>query len=452
MNPATGQPLESFPATPPGEVDAILDAAQKAQEAWGRTDFPHRAQRMGRAAALLREGAREFGTLITREMGKPLESAISEVEKCARVCEYYAAHAEAQLAPEPVETPDEEARTYVAFQPLGVILAIMPWNFPFWQAFRFLSPALMAGNGVLLKHAANVPGCALAIQEVFHRAGFPPDLLRAVLVDHDEVERIIAHPAIRAVTLTGSGRAGRTVASQAGKALKKTVLELGGSDPYLILEDAELDPAVEACVRSRLTNSGQSCIAAKRFIVVEAVADAFQAKLVERMSSARMGDPMEEGVDVGPQAREDLRDELHRQVRASVEAGARSLLGGEVPEGPGFFYPPTVLADVRPGMPAFDEELFGPVAAVIRAKDETEAVRLANRSIFGLGAAVFTRDRERGERIAREELDAGACFVNDFVRSDPRLPFGGVKESGYGRELSAFGIREFVNVKTVWVE
>jgi succinate-semialdehyde dehydrogenase / glutarate-semialdehyde dehydrogenase len=452
VNPATGQELEGFPVTPPEQVEAILDAARRAQEAWRRTDFLHRARRMERAAALLREGAEDFGALITREMGKPLAAAISEVEKCARVCDYYATHAEAQLAPEPVETPDTEARTYVAFQPLGVVLAIMPWNFPFWQAFRFLSPALMAGNGAILKHAANVPGCARAIEGVFHGAGFPPDLLRAVLVDHREVERIIAHPVIRAVTLTGSGRAGREVAAQAGRALKKTVLELGGSDPYLVLEDADLESAVEACVTSRLTNSGQSCIAAKRFIVVDAVADAFQSRLVDRMAAARMGDPMEAGMEVGPQAREDLREELHRQVQESVDAGARCLLGGEIPEGPGFFYPPTVLADVRPGMPAFDEELFGPVAAVIRTGDEAEAIRLANHSDFGLGAAVFTRDRERGERIAREELEAGACFVNDFVRSDPRLPFGGVKESGYGRELSSFGIREFVNVKTVWVE
>jgi succinate-semialdehyde dehydrogenase/glutarate-semialdehyde dehydrogenase len=374
------------------------------------------------------------------------------VEKCAWVCEYYAEQAEAQLAPVPVDTPDTEAKTYWTHEPLGVVLAVMPWNFPFWQVFRFAAPNLMAGNAGLLKHASNVPGCALAIEDVFRDAGFPDGLFRTLLIDHELSERLLEQPLLRAVTLTGSVRAGKAVAAKAGSLVKKTVLELGGSDAYVILEDADLERAVETCVTSRLINSGQSCIAAKRFVVVEAVREHFEERMVGRMRAARMGEPSDPMTDVGPQARADLRDELHRQVRDSVDAGARCLLGGTVPEGPGAFYPPTVLTDVRPGMPAYDEELFGPVAAIIAADDEADAIRIANDSVFGLGAAVFTEDRERGERIAREELQAGACFVNAFVRSDPRLPFGGIKESGYGRELAPLGIREFVNAKTVWVE
>ncbi len=452
INPATGDTLWEHPEMDEAEVKTILGDAHEAQRAWRTTDFAHRAERMRQAAAILRERAEEFAVLMTREMGKPIGEARGEVEKCAWVCEYYAEHAEGQLAPEPVATPDAEATTYVAYRPIGVVLAIMPWNFPFWQVFRFAAPTLMAGNAGILKHAPNVPRCALAIEEVFHQAGFPAALFRSVLVDLDQTSAIIEHPLVRAVTLTGSVRAGRAVASQAGAQIKKTVLELGGSDAYLILEDADLDRAVATCVKSRMLNGGQSCIAAKRFLVVEPLVDEFRDRMVEQMRQVVMGDPMDERTTLGPQARMDLRDELHEQVRKSVEAGATLLLGGEPPEGPGAFYPATVLADVRPGMPAWDEELFGPVASIIGVADEAEAIRVANDSVFGLGAAVFTGDRERGERVARDELDAGACFVNGMVRSDPRLPFGGVKESGYGRELSAHGIREFVNIKTVWVE
>jgi succinate-semialdehyde dehydrogenase/glutarate-semialdehyde dehydrogenase len=327
----------------------------------------------------------------------------------------------------------------------------MPWNFPLWQVFRFAAPALMAGNAGLLKHASNVSGCALAIEEVLHAAGVPREAFRTLLVGSSRVAGLVEAPEVVAVTLTGSAPAGRAVAAKAGACLKKAVLELGGSDPYVVLEDADLESAAEACAASRLINGGQSCIAAKRFVVVQPVLARFTELLVERVRTRRMGDPLEEGVDVGPQARVDLRDELHRQVESRVARGARLLLGGRLPDGPGAYYPPSVLAGVEPGMPAFDEELFGPVAAVVAARDERDAIRLANRTVFGLGAAVFTRDRERGERIARRELQAGSCFVNAFVKSDPRLPFGGIRESGYGRELGPFGIREFVNVKTVYV-
>ncbi len=452
MNPATGETLKDYPEMDRGEVDEILQAAHQAQRRWRTTDFDHRADLMRRAAGVLRDRSEEFARLMTREMGKPLGEARGEVEKCAWVCEYYADNAETQLAPEPVETPDTGARTYVAFQPIGLVLAIMPWNFPFWQVFRFAAPNLMAGNGGILKHAPNVPGCALAIEDVFHEAGFPRELFRSVIVDLDTTSAIIEDERIRGVTLTGSVGAGKAVAAQAGGLVKKTVLELGGSDPYIILEDADLDAAVETCVTSRMLNSGQSCIAAKRFLVVESLREEFERRMARKMSGAVMGDPMDEDTTLGPQARFDLRDQLHRQVQESVEAGARLVIGGELPEGPGAFYPPTVLADVAPGMPAYHEELFGPVASIIEVADEAEAIRIANDTVFGLGAAVFTADRERGERLALQELDAGACFVNGFVRSDPRLPFGGVKESGYGRELSPFGIREFVNVKTLWVE
>jgi succinate-semialdehyde dehydrogenase/glutarate-semialdehyde dehydrogenase len=384
------------------------------------------------------------------EMGKPLSQGRAEVEKCAWVCEFYAENAERFLSDE-VATSDATT-SFVAFKPLGVVLAVMPWNFPFWQVFRFAAPALMAGNAGILKHSSNVMGCALAIEDVFRTAGFPDDLFRTLVIGSARVRQVIEAPQVRAVTLTGSGPAGKAVAAAAGAVLKKSVLELGGSDPYVVLEDADLESTAQICVDSRLINSGQSCIAAKRFIVAEPVRDRFEELYVEMMRAKRMGDPFDEQVDVGPQARRDLRDELHDQVVASIERGARPLLGAAVPPGPGAFYPPTVLTDVGPGMPAYDDELFGPVAAIIGAADEADAIKIANDSVFGLGAAVFTRDAARGERIARDELEAGACFVNGLVKSDPRLPFGGIKESGYGRELAAFGIREFVNIKTVWVK
>jgi succinate-semialdehyde dehydrogenase/glutarate-semialdehyde dehydrogenase len=449
VNPATGELIREYEETSPAGVASALAASARAFESWHRTSFGERAAILRRAASLLRERRDELARLMAVEMGKPVAQGRGEADKCASVCEHYAAHAERLLAPEPART--EAAKSYVAYEPIGPVLAVMPWNFPFWQVFRFAAPALMAGNTGLLKHASNVSGCALAIEEVLHAAGVPRDAFRTLLVGSPAVDAIVAAPEVAAVTLTGSTPAGRAVARRAGECLKKSVLELGGSDAYLVLHDADLETAAETCAASRLINGGQSCIAAKRFVVVEPVLALFQERLVERMRARRVGDPLDPATDVGPQARRELRDLLQRQVDASVAKGALALLGGRAPEGPGAFYPPSVLADVRPGMPAFDEETFGPVAAVVPAKNEKDAIRLANLSSFGLGAAVFTRDRERGERIARHELAAGSCFVNAYVRSDPRLPFGGIKESGYGRELGASGIREFVNVKTVWV-
>jgi succinate-semialdehyde dehydrogenase/glutarate-semialdehyde dehydrogenase len=449
VDPATGKILRTVEETPADELDAIIERAHRAFVEWRGVAFAERSRLMRGAAAILKERVGEYARLMAEEMGKPVREGRSEAEKCAWVCEYYAANAERFLAPEPAETDARES--FVVFPPLGVVLAVMPWNFPFWQVFRFAAPGLMAGNAALLKHASNVPGCAVAIEEIFREAGFPEALFRALLVGSERVEALIEHTLVRAATLTGSGPAGRAVAGAAGRNLKKTVLELGGSDPYIILEDAALEEAVETCVKSRLINSGQSCIAAKRFIVVEPVREAFERGFVEAMRSVVIGDPMDEATQVGPQARVDLRDDLHRQVEETVALGARCLLGGEVPDRDGAWYPPTVLTDVKPRSPGYEEELFGPVASIIPVADETEAIQVANDTSFGLGAAVFTRDVERGRRIAAEELEAGACFVNAQVRSDPRLPFGGIKESGYGRELSAFGIREFVNIKSVWI-
>jgi succinate-semialdehyde dehydrogenase/glutarate-semialdehyde dehydrogenase len=449
INPSSGSLIREYAEATPDEVASALAAAARAFEGWRRTTFAQRASVLRRAGALLRERREALARLMALEMGKPVAQGRAEADKCAWVCEHYAEHAERLLAPE--AAPTDASRSYVAFEPLGPVLAVMPWNFPLWQVFRFAAPALMAGNVGLLKHASNVSGCALAIEEILHGAGVPRDAFRTLLVGSARVAALVQAPEVVAVTLTGSTPAGRAVAATAGACLKKSVLELGGSDPYVVLEDADLERTAETCATSRLLNGGQSCIAAKRFVVVEGVLQGFQELLVERIRARRMGDPFDEGVDVGPQARGDLRDELHRQVEASVARGARVLLGCRVPEGPGAFYPPSVLAGVEPGMPAFEEELFGPVAAIVAAKDEKDAIRLANHTVFGLGAAVFTRDLERGERIARHELQAGSCFVNAFVRSDPRLPFGGIRESGYGRELGAFGIREFVNVKTVYV-
>jgi succinate-semialdehyde dehydrogenase / glutarate-semialdehyde dehydrogenase len=449
VNPATGETIREYPETTPAALHSILLESACAFAGWRRTAFPERAAKMRAAADLLDARKDELALLMAHEMGKPLAQGRSEAEKCAWVCRYYADHAQALLADREAKT--DASRSFVAFEPLGPVLAVMPWNFPLWQVFRFAAPALMAGNAGLLKHAANVSGAALAIEAIFKDAGFPPPLFRALLIPSDQVASVIESREVKAVTLTGSTPAGQSVASRAGAVLKKTVLELGGSDPYVVLEDADLDAAAEACAASRLINSGQSCIAAKRFIVVQDVLRAFEERFVERMRARKMGDPLADGTDLGPLARVDLRDSLHEQVERSVAAGARVLLGGAVPDGPGAYYPATVLSDVRKGMAAHDEETFGPVAAVIAAKDEADAVRIANDSPFGLGAAVFTRDPARGERVARE-FEAGSCFVNALVRSDPRLPFGGVKESGYGRELADFGIHEFVNIKTVYIK
>ena len=448
-NPATGETVRRYEGHTEDEARRWIDEAHEAHRDWRATSFVHRAKVLRSAAEVLRSRAESYAELMATEMGKPIRGGRSEIEKCAWVCEFYAENAERFLAPRPIETDAE--RSYVARRPLGVILAVMPWNFPFWQVFRFLAPALMAGNAGVLKHASNVPGCALAIEDVVRESGAPNGLFRTLLVGSASVEMILEHRRIAAATLTGSTPAGRAVAKKAGEQLKKTVLELGGSDPYLILDDADLDEAAETCAKSRLINSGQSCVAAKRFVVVDSVHDDFVERFKTRLAARVMGDPMDDQTDLGPLARADLRDELHAQVRKSVDAGARLLLGGEPTEGPGAFYPPTLLVQVAPGMPAYDDELFGPVAAVIRVKDEAAAVEVANDSPFGLGAAVFTADRERGRRIAETELESGCCFVNSLVKSDPRLPFGGIKDSGYGRELSDLGIREFVNQKTVFV-
>src|SRR5213596_3136404 len=448
VNPATGDVVETYEETSPKEIERILAGAQAAFAEWRNTPFTARARSMRNAAEMLKKRRTDFARLMTLEMGKPIVQAEAEVDKCAWTCEFFAEHAEGFLAEQPRET--DASRSYVRFDPLGPVLAVMPWNFPFWQVFRFAAPALMAGNAAVLKHASNVPGCALAIESVFRDAGFPRGLFATVLVGSDAVAGLIADPRIVAVTLTGSDRAGSQVAEQAGRALKKTVLELGGSDPFIVLADANLDEAARTAAEARLLNSGQSCIAAKRFIVVEPVFDRFLERFVAAVAARRLGDPLAAGTDVGPQARADLRANLQRQVEESVRRGAKLVLGGRVPEGPGFFYPPSVLTAVENGMPAFDEEVFGPVAAVIRAQDDADAVRVANASPYGLGAAVWTEDRERGERLAAE-LEVGSVFVNGLVKSDPRLPFGGVKRSGYGRELSEFGLREFVNVKSVWV-
>jgi succinate-semialdehyde dehydrogenase / glutarate-semialdehyde dehydrogenase len=449
INPATGEVVATYEEMTLQVVAGIVNSAHAAALEWRHASYADRAVPMRKAASVLRKDARDFAHLMAREMGKPVRDGIAEVQKCAVACEYFAEHAAQFLAREPIAT--DARSSFVTFNPLGVVLAVMPWNFPFWQVFRFAAPGLMAGNAALLKHAANVPGCALAIEEVFRRAGFPDNLFRTLMIGSAGVAGVIEHPLVRAVTLTGSGPAGRAVAAKAGALLKKTVLELGGSDPYLVLEDADLDVAADICAKARLVNSGQSCIAGKRFIVVDPVREDFEARFVRRMAAAKMGDPLDEATEIGPQARTDLRDALQRQVDASLAKGARCLLGGSIPDGPGAFYPPTVLTDVRPGMPAFDEELFGPVAAIVAVRDEAEAVTMANASPYGLGGAVITRDVARGERIAADAIESGCVFVNGAVRSDPRLPFGGIKESGYGRELARYGIREFVNIKTVYV-
>src|SRR5438874_1269761 len=448
INPTTGETLETFAETAPAALERVRDEAVAAYQTWRRCSYAHRAKLVREAARLLRERKSQHARTMALEMGKPLPQGEAEAEKCAWVCDYYAEHAERFLADEPRET--DASKAFVRFDPIGPVLAIMPWNFPFWQVFRFAAPALAAGNAGLLKHAPNVSPCALEIEQVFRDAGLPDGLFRSVFLSNEAAAGAIADLRVRAVTLTGSDRAGSQVAERAGRHLKKTVLELGGSDPFIVLEDADLARAAKVAAEARLQNSGQSCIAAKRFIVADRVAGQFTERLTAEMASRRVGDPLDPATAVGPQARLDLRANLHRQVEESVRRGAQLVLGGRLPDGPGAFYPPTVLTAVRPGTPAFDEETFGPVAAVMVARDDADAVRIANASVYGLGASVWTADPARGERIARE-LEAGSVFVNGLVKSDPRLPFGGVKRSGYGRELSEYGLREFVNIKTVWV-
>lgn len=448
-NPTTGALVEVIEGHSDAVVAQRIAAAARAQRSWRRVPLAQRTEVLVRAAALLRQRAEPLARQVAIEMGKPVVEGRAEVHKCALVCEYYAEHAARFLAPEPIAS--DAAQSYVAWRPLGVVLAVMPWNFPLWQVFRFAAPALAAGNGALLKHAPNVPRSALAVEALLRDAGLPQGVFQALLIDVEQVPAVLSDPRVAAATLTGSTAAGRAVAAGAGYCLKPTVLELGGSDPYLILEDAELQHAATASVTSRLINSGQSCIAAKRLVVVDAVYAPFVEAVVAEMGARVVGDPLDEATQIGPLARPDLREALHRQVTQTVEAGARLLLGGSPTPGPGCFYPPTVLADVPAGSPGAVEETFGPAISILRARDEAHAIELANDSAYGLGAAVFTADAARGRRIAEEELQAGACFVNDFVRSDPRLPFGGIKGSGYGRELSELGIRAFVNAKTVYV-
>ncbi|MDH5643813.1 MAG: NAD-dependent succinate-semialdehyde dehydrogenase [Gemmatimonadota bacterium] len=448
-NPTTGDVIREYEEHSDKEARQAVSAAHSAFLDWRFTDFEHRAVCLKKSAQLLRRDVEELAKLVALEMGKPLTEAKSEVEKCAWACDYYAENGERLLESELVET--DATKSYVAFKPLGVVLGIMPWNFPIWQVVRFAAPTMMAGNAVIVKHAEIVSGCAEKLNELFEESGFPKDLFSILYLPNERVAPVIHHPKVAAVSLTGSTQAGRAVAAHAGAALKKVVLELGGSDPYVVLEDADLESTVQTCVTSRMVNCGQSCVAAKRFIVVQGLVERFTDALVKGMSSFVMGDPVKPDVNLGPMARFDLRDTLHDQVSKSVERGAVVLLGGEVPDMAGAFYPPTVLSNVQPGMPAFSEEMFGPVASVIAVPDEEEALRLAATTSYGLGAAVFTQDIERGERIAADHLEAGLCFVNTMVKSDPRLPFGGIKSSGYGRELGGFGIREFVNVKTVYL-
>jgi succinate-semialdehyde dehydrogenase/glutarate-semialdehyde dehydrogenase len=449
VNPANGKPLKKYRAHTPKQVEQKIAHTHKAWLNWKGTGDDERSRLLTNMAGILQSRKKEFAILMAQEMGKPIAQGVAEIEKCAAVCQYYAANAATFLKDQLIET--EASKSFVSFQPIGVVLAIMPWNFPFWQVFRFLAPALAAGNCGVLKHASNVPGCALAIEEVVQQAGFPENVFQALLVNSSIVEKIIENPLIQAVTITGSTNAGKQVAQKAGSLVKKTVLELGGSDAYIILEDADLEKAAQASVSSRIINSGQSCIAAKRFIVVKSVQKKFTGLFLNKMKLKKMGDPLNAATDIGPQARADLRNELHEQVKRSIKKGAKCILGGEIPKGKSAYYPATILTKVKPGMPAYNEELFGPVAAIIVAKDEVDAIRIANDSSFGLGAAVFTKDKERGEKIAATQLQSGSCFVNAMVKSDPRLPFGGIKQSGYGRELGLFGIHEFVNIKTVYV-
>ncbi|WP_367867808.1 NAD-dependent succinate-semialdehyde dehydrogenase [Pedobacter sp. WC2423] len=450
INPVNGQPIKTYTTLTEQQIAEKIEQTHTAWLSWKKTSHQQRRTLMNRLAAIVRERKDELAVLMANEMGKPVKQGLAEAEKCALTCEYYAANGEGFLADQLIET--EASKSYASFQPIGIVLAVMPWNFPLFQVFRFLAPALIAGNCGVLKHASNVPGCALVIEEMIIQAGFPAHVFQTLLIGSSQVEKIIENPHIKAVTLTGSTNAGMSVASKAGAMLKKVVLELGGSDAYVVLADADLENAAEVCVTSRLTNSGQSCIAAKRFVVEESVIEEFTSLFLQKMKDQVMGNPLDINTDVGPQSRADLRDELHAQVVKSIEKGAVCILGGEIPEGDNAYYPPTILTNVLPGMTGYEEELFGPVASIISAKDENDAIRIANDSIFGLGSAVFTQDIAKGERIAATALEAGSAFVNQRVQSDPRLPFGGIKTSGYGRELGGFGILEFVNIKTVYIQ
>ncbi|MGK9368325.1 NAD-dependent succinate-semialdehyde dehydrogenase [Melioribacter sp. Ez-97] len=449
VNPATGKLIKEFPEMSKKEVEEIISAAGSAFNQWKEYDLKGRCDLMKNAGAQLLKEKEKYAEIITNEMGKPISQSIAEVEKCAWVCDYYAENAKDILKNEIIETDATES--FVSFEPLGVILAVMPWNFPFWQVFRFAAPALTAGNGAVLKHASNVSMCALAIEEVFAKAGFPENLFRTLLIPSSAVKYIIDNDLIKAATLTGSEFAGSMVASECGSKLKKTVLELGGSDPFIVLRDADVAEAASVGVKARIINNGQSCIAAKRFIVAEEIYDEFMDRFTDNMKNLKIGNPMEKDCELGPIAREDLLAELEMQIRKSVEKGAAILIGGKRLNREGFFIEPTILEGVKKGMPAYEEELFGPVASVIKIKTEEEAIRIANDTPFGLGAAIWTQDIERAKSLARK-IEAGSVFINGMVKSDPRLPFGGIKKSGYGRELSHYGMKEFVNIKTVWIK
>ena len=446
INPSTGKEIQSYREISNIEVQNILEEVTLLQKNWSSTDLDFRLECLNNMIGVLKDGKREYSQLMAREMGKPVMQASGEIEKCIWLCEYYLNNAKQFLAEKNIDS--DTHKCIVSFQPIGLVLGIMPWNFPFWQVFRFAIPTIIAGNGAILKHASNVQGCAIAIESCFTKAGFPENIFRNISITGKNVENVIRDSRIAAVTITGSTPVGRSVAKTAGECLKKTVLELGGSDPYLVLDDADLDKAVIACIDGRILNAGQSCISAKRIIATKSVYEKILKKLQNRLSEKIMGDPFDK-VDIGPMISIQARNEVHDQVIRSINAGASLILGGVVPQAIGAFYPITLLAGVEPGMPAFDEELFGPVFSLTMAQDEDHAIDLGNNTPFGLGAAVFTENIEKGESISKTRVDAGVCFVNDFVKSDPRLPFGGIKESGYGRELSSYGMMEFVNIKTV---
>jgi succinate-semialdehyde dehydrogenase/glutarate-semialdehyde dehydrogenase len=452
VNPVTGKLIKSYKEHSWEQIDKKIATTQTAWLKWQNSSFAERASLLKKTSALLIQRKEKLAALMAIEMGKPIKDGIAEIEKCASVCDYYADNGETFLKDELIKT--EAAKSYVSFRPLGIVLAIMPWNFPYWQLFRFLAPALMAGNCGVLKHASNVSGCALSIEQIIKDAGFPANVFQVLLINSRVVKQVIAHRHIKAVTLTGSTEAGMQVAQQAAQQLKKSVLELGGSDPYLILADADLELAADVCAQSRLINNGQSCIAAKRFIVVKKVEKEFVRLFKNKMAARITGDPFDADTNLGPMSRLDLRDDLHERVKENIKAGAKCILGGQIPDFKGrhAYYTPTILTGIKKGMPAYEEEIFGPVALVISAKDTDDAVRIANDTPFGLGAAVFTKDESLGEQIAKTHLNAGSCFVNSLVKSDPRLPFGGINQSGYGRELGVFGIREAVNIKTVYIK
>lgn len=448
VNPATGEELAAFEQTGAPEIDRSLDAAMRAQARWADTPVEERVRLLTSVAKVLRKNIATYAALITREMGKPIIEAEAEVEKCAVTCDYYAENAARFIAEETVATAASES--YITYDPVGVVLALMPWNFPFFQVFRFAAPALASGNAVILKHSENVPQCALAVEKVLQEAGAPEGLFKTLLIGPDPIEKLIADPRTAAVTFTGSSRVGSIIGAQAGTQIKKQVLELGGSDPFIVLDDADIDAAIETAVRARNLNAGQSCISAKRFILHSAIADRFTEGFVAGVAGLKIGDPTERTTQIGPMARADLRASIDRQVKASITEGAEVLTGGAPLEGRGFFYRPTVLANVKPDSTAFREETFGPAAALIRVNSVDEAIDLANRTEYGLGAALWTRDIVRAKKIA-PRIKSGSLFVNGMVASDPRMPFGGVKRSGYGRELGVHGMREFTNIRTVWI-